>query len=103
VGNPASCAIPKQSGGNVGSVVGYYYQDNTNPLTHTTSYALDAMLRLTSSVATGAVSHNLTFTYDRYGNMSCQTNSSTNGPCPNWIPQSGTSTNQITSPGFSYV
>ncbi len=99
--NPTSCAIPAQSGGNVDAVVGYFYQDNANPsLNHTTSYVLDSMLRLTSSVATGSSRHNLTFSYDRYGNMTCTTNASTNGPCPNW--SFNTATNQITTSGFTY-
>jgi hypothetical protein len=34
-----------------------------------------------------------------YGNMACQTNSSTNGPCPNWTFNGN---NQITTSGFTY-
>ncbi len=99
--NPTSCTIPAQSGGNVDAVVGYFYQDNVNPsLNHTTSYVLDSMLRLTSSVATGSSRHNLTFSYDRYGNMTCTTNGSTQGLCTNLA--FNTATNRITTAGYSY-
>jgi len=42
----------------------------------------------------------LTFSYDRYGNMTCVTNGQTNGPCPNYTFNA--STNQITNSGFTY-
>jgi len=42
----------------------------------------------TTSTATGSLAHNLTFVYNqdgsgRYGNMTCQTNLNTVGPCNN--------------------
>ncbi len=49
---------------------------------------------------TGGAAHNLTFDYDRYGNMTCQTNGQTNGLCPNYTFSS--STNQITNSSFTY-
>jgi len=42
----------------------------------------------------------LTFGTDRYGNMTCQTNGSTQGLCPNWAFD--TTTNRINSSGFTY-
>ncbi len=36
------------------------------------------------TLTTDPSKYNLTFTYDRYGNMTCQTNGNTSGPCPNW-------------------
>jgi RHS repeat-associated protein len=111
--NPTSCAIPAAgSSGNNGNVTGYYYQDTTNPsLGHTANYSYDQLNRLMTAAATplqpNGVAYNLMFYdpttgsgYDRYGNMSCVTNGSTNGPCPNWT--FNTSTNQITTSGFTY-
>jgi RHS repeat-associated protein len=102
VGNPTSCAIPSQgSSGNNGSAMGHYFQDTTNPgLGHTISYSYDNMMRLGASVAAGSSAHNLTFSYDRYGNMTCSTNQNTNGPCPNY--SFNASTNQINNTGFTY-
>jgi RHS repeat-associated protein len=51
-------------------------------------------------VATGSATHNLTFSYDRHGNMTCVTNQNTNGPCPSYTFNA--STNQITNSGFMY-
>ncbi len=102
VSNPTSCAIPSQAAsGNNRNEVGHYFQDTTNPsLGHMATYGYDNLNRLTSSVATGSATHNLTFDYDRYGNMTCQTNGQTNGPCPNYTFSS--STNQITNSSFTY-
>ncbi len=36
----------------------------------------------------------------RYGNMTCQTNGQTQGPCPNY--SFSASTNRITTSGFTY-
>src|SRR2546429_1194393 len=58
------------------------------------------MNRLATSMATGSATHNLTFSYDRYGNMTCLTNGQTNGPCPTYTFRA--STNQITNTGFTY-
>src|SRR5437016_8218536 len=91
VGNPTSCAVPSQGTGNNGSVMGHYFQDSTNSsLGHTSSYSYDALNRLTSSVATGSATANLTFSFDRYGNMTCVTNGSTHGPCPSFAYSTGT-------------
>jgi YD repeat-containing protein len=101
VANPTSCAIPGQGTGNNGNVMGYLYQDTTNPgLGHTASYAYDALNRLTNSVATGSSTHNLTFGYDRYGNMTCVLYAQTQGPCPSWGYNA--LTNRITNTGFIY-
>jgi len=102
VGNPSTCTVPTQaSSGNDGAAMGHYFQDTTNPsLGHTATYAYDTVNRLASSVATGSSTHNLTFSYDRYGNMTCVTNQQTNGPCPNYTFSS--SNNQITNAGYSY-
>jgi len=102
VANPTSCLTPSQaSTGNDGNETGHYFQDTTNPtLGHTVAYSYDHMNRLTTSAAAGSATHNLTFSYDRYGNMTCVTNQQTNGPCPNNTFNG--STNQITNSGFSY-
>jgi len=102
IGNATSCSIPSQaSSGNDRNEMGHYFQDSTNPsLGHTASYTYDSMMRLTSSVATGSSTHNLTFSYDRYGNMTCVTNQQTNGPCPNYSFNS--SSNQMTNSGYAY-
>jgi RHS repeat-associated protein len=50
-------------------------------------------------VATGSSTYNLTFSYDRYGNMACVTNGQTNGPCPNWTFSTN---NRITTSGYTY-
>ncbi len=70
VSNPTSCAIPSQAAsGNNRNVMGHLFQDSTNPaLGHTASWTYDPMNRLASSIATGSATHNLTFSYDRYGN-----------------------------------
>lgn len=100
--NPTTCSIPSQaSSGNDGSEMGHYFQDTTNSsLGHTATYTYDNINRLLTSVATGSSTHNLTFSYDRYGNMTCVTNGQTNGLCPN--NTFNTSTNQINNTGFTY-
>ncbi len=101
--NPANCAIPAQGTTNNGNVFGYFFQDTSNPsLGHTASYTYDTVNRLATSVVTGSATHNLTFGYDRYGNMTCVTNAQTQGLCPNWSYSPNTSTNQITTSGFTY-
>jgi RHS repeat-associated protein len=101
-GNPTGCAVPSQATtGNNGNVAGYWYNDNvSSSQTHTAAYAYDNVNRLGTAVATGNSTYNLTFSYDRYGNMTCQLNGQTNGPCPNWTFNSGT--NRITTSGFTY-
>ena len=103
--NPTSCATPTQGTKDNGNVMGYWYQDNVNPYSHTAAYTYDSLNRLTGAVATpfgsGTISYNLNFnSYDRYGNMTCVTNAQTNGPCPNWA--FNTTTNRLSTSGFSY-
>ncbi len=102
VSNPSTCSLPSQaSTGNNRNVVGYLGQDTSNPsLGNTESFTYDPMNRLTTSVATGSATHNLTFSYDRYGNMTCVTNQQTQGLCPNWTFNAAT--NQINNIGFTY-
>src|SRR5207302_5296312 len=102
VANPTSCSIPSQgSTGNDGREMGQYFQDTTNStLGHTATLTYDNMNRLATSVAAGSTMHNLTFSYDRYGNMTCVTNQNTNGPCPSYA--FNTSTNRINNTGFAY-
>ncbi len=101
VANPTACSIPSQGTGNDGDVVGQYEKDTVNTsLSHTVGLTYDPTHRLTRSVATGNATHNLTFSYDRYGNMTCQTNGQTQGPCPNY--SFSASTNRITTSGFTY-
>jgi RHS repeat-associated protein len=104
--NPASCAIPSPSGsGNNGNLAGHYYQDGVNAsFGHTAAFTYDHLNRLTASVATplqqGGSAHNLAFSYDRYGNMTCVLNGQTNGPCPQWGYSA--SSNRLTNSGFTY-
>src|SRR5207244_11601572 len=86
VTNPTTCSIPSQAAtGNNRNEVGHYFQDTTNPsLGHTATMTYDNVNRLTTSVATGSATHNLTFSYDRYGNMTCVMNQQTNGLCSNY-------------------
>ncbi|MGH9375098.1 MAG: hypothetical protein ACRD1J_02915 [Terriglobia bacterium] len=101
VGNPGSCATPSQGTGDNGNVMGYLYQDNVNSsLSHTESYSYDSLNRLSTAVATGNSTYNLTYVYDRYGNMTCTTNQYTQGLCPNY--SFNQSTNQISNTGFAY-
>ncbi len=102
---PSSCpspgSVPTSGSGNNGSVMGYWYQDSVNSsFSHTASYTYDDVSRLITAVATGNSTYNLTFGYDAYGNMTCQTNAQTNGPCPNWAYNA--STNQLSTSGFTY-
>jgi YD repeat-containing protein len=82
-------------------VVGQFYSDTSNPsLGHTAAYTYDPTNRLTHSVATGSATHNLTFAYDRFGNMTCVQNQQTNGVCPQFSIRSAT--NQVTTAGYTY-
>jgi len=99
IASPTSCAVPSQGTLNNGYVLGYYYQDNVNSsLSHTTAFPRDGLKRLGTAQATGNWTYNLTFSYDRYGNMTCVTNGQTQGPCPNWTYDA--TTNRITT--FTY-
>ena len=67
--------------------MGYWYQDNVQPWSHTAAYTYDNVNRLLTAVGTpfgsGTASYNLNFNnYDAYGNMTCVQNGSTNGYCP---------------------
>lgn len=80
---------------------GKYDQDSANTsLSHTASLTYDALHRPLTSVATGNATHNLTFVYDRYGNMTCQVNGSTVGICVQYF--FNTSANQISNTGYVY-
>ena len=70
--NPTSCTVPAPGTGNNGNAMGYFFQDTTYPsLGHTATHTYDSLNRLLTSVATGSSTYNLTFSYDRYGNMTC--------------------------------
>jgi RHS repeat-associated protein len=100
--SPTSCtSTPTQeTSGNNGDVMTYWYLDNNSWLGYTATYTYDSLNRLTSAVALPAAGYHLNYTTDRYGNLACQTNGQTDGPCPNWTFNSNT--NQITTAGFSY-
>ena len=104
-GNPTSCVTPTQGVKNNGNVMGYWYQDNVQPWSHTATYTYDNVNRILTAVGTpfgsGTASYNLNFNnYDAYGNMSCVQNANTNGPCPQWAYN--TSTNHIKTAGCTY-
>jgi len=105
VGNPTGCAAPSQGTGNNGNVVGLYDLDNnSSSMTHTEAYAYDNVNRLSTAVATGNSTYNLTFSYlldgsnGEYGNMTCVQNSNTQGLCPPYVFNGGN--NEIS--GYSY-
>lgn len=82
-------------------MLGPYYQDSANPtLSHTASLGYDPTHRLTSAAATGNATYNLAFSYDQFGNMTCQVNGQSQGLCPQYSFSS--STNQITNSGYAY-
>jgi len=63
-GNPTSCTSKPTQGttGNNGNVGGYFYQDSVNSsLGHTAAFTYDTLNRLTSDVATGNSTYNLTY------------------------------------------
>ena len=103
---PPPCATtPSQaSSGNNGNVMGYFFQDNTSSptpdLDHTATFTYDTLNRLTSSVATGNQTHNLDFSYDRWGNAKCDADGQTQGPCANW--SFDTNKNQINDTNYTY-
>jgi len=68
---------------------------------HNAAFACNSLNRLTHAAAnSGFQSEDLTFSYDRWGNMSCVSKASTNGPCANWTFD--TNKNQINTSGFQY-
>jgi RHS repeat-associated protein len=104
---PSSSQLPPTGTTDNGNVMGYWYDDNVNStLSHTATYAYDHVNRLTSGVATGNSTYNLTFSYTQdlsngqYGNMSCVTNGNTSGLCTNLSFNAGT--NRISTSGYSY-
>jgi RHS repeat-associated protein len=99
---PTGCPVTPSGTGNNGNVIGYTYTDSVNNYGHNAAYVYDTLNRLICAQATTNnnntnANYDLVFSYDRYGNMWCSTNGSTNGPCPNW---SFNSHNQIS--GFGY-
>jgi len=89
------------SGGNLALMNGQTLAKGFAPLSGgaTAVYAYDNLNRLSTAAATGSSTYNLTFNYDRFGNMGCVTNGQTNGPCPNWTFNSN---NQINTSGFTH-
>ncbi|MGH9396345.1 MAG: RHS repeat domain-containing protein, partial [Terriglobia bacterium] len=101
LGNATSCAAPAQGTGDNGSVMGIFDQDNVNgSLSHTETYGYDVLNRLSTAVATGSSTYNLTFIYDRYGNMACQVNGQTQGLCPAY--SFNQANNRIANSGYTY-
>ena len=100
---PPGCPInPAGTSGNNGNVIGYTYTDAVNSgFSHSALYVYDSLNRLACAQATGNSTYNVAFTYDRYGNMACSLNSSTNHvSCPEWTYN--TNTNQLTTSGYTY-
>ena len=106
VGTGTTCNAPASGHGNNGSVLGFVSGHVNGSLNHSETFTYDSLHRLTSAVATklnsGNVSYNLSFSYDRYGNMTCVENSSTNGPCPQ-LGYGTTITNRISTYAGSSV
>jgi len=110
VANPTTCTSTPTTAtaGNNGNVAGIYDLDgpNNSLMTHTEAYSYDKVNRLTSAIATGNATYNLSFSYTQdgssgnYGNMSCLTNGQTHGLCPNYTFSAAT--NHISTSGFNY-
>lgn len=106
--NPTRCAAPSPSAtGNNGNTMGYLYQDSVDSsLDHTAAFTYDNVNRLTSAIATGNSTYNLTYGYKadssngQYGNMSCVINGQTNGLCGQFTFNAAN--NQITNTGYRY-
>jgi RHS repeat-associated protein len=104
VSNPTSCAVPSQGAQNNGNSMGYFYNNVDTTYNHIAAYGYDHVNRLTSAVATGNSTYNLTFSYTadgsngQYGDMTCVVNGQTNGLCPQYTFNAAN--NQIT--GYSY-
>ncbi|MGH9434010.1 MAG: hypothetical protein ACRD3T_20975, partial [Terriglobia bacterium] len=85
--------------GDNGNTMGYLYRDSVNSsFGHTGTFGYDALSRLTSAVATGSSQYSYSFSYDRFGNMSCTPN---NGQCASSLNYN-TGTNRITTSGYTY-
>jgi RHS repeat-associated protein len=104
-----SCATPSQGSGNNRQIVNYVDFGNGpagtwSNTSHTGAYTYDSLNRLTSVVAApvgpGTVSENLTFSYDRYGNMTCVVNAGTNGFCAPVTFDAATNHMTATGPGI---
>jgi len=62
---PTSCpspgSVPTSDSGNNGNAMGYWYKDNINTsFSHTAAYTYDNVNRLSTAVATGSSTYNLT-------------------------------------------
>ncbi len=69
-------------------------------LGQTSTYGYDQFNRLASRTVTAGTAQNFSYTYDRWGNRWNQTVTSGSGPQPSF--SFNTSTNQITSSGYTY-
>jgi RHS repeat-associated protein len=98
--NATSCAAPTQGKQNNGDVMGYWYSDAVNSsFGHTATYTYDGVNRLSTAVATGNSTCNLTFGYDRYANLTTINVTQCTAPM---LSLSLNTNNQITNPGFTY-
>ncbi|MGD0007084.1 MAG: RHS repeat-associated core domain-containing protein [Terriglobia bacterium] len=109
---PSASSTPPTGTTDDGNVMGYWYEDSVNSsFSHTASYTYDGVNRLSSActlsgsqcATSGSNVYNLAFAYDQFGNMHCTGGvggGSAIGYCPAWTYN--TSTNQLTTSGFSY-
>ncbi len=101
---PTSCPTSPPTGttGNNGNVRGYWYQDSAlSTASHKRSYSYDSLNRLGTAVATDFSNNTLwsqTYTYDRWGNMSC----SGSGLCTS-MSYNASNNNQLISVGLASV
>ncbi len=103
---PTSCpdpsSVPTTGTTNNGNVMGYWYKDvPLSTANHKLSYGYDSLNRLGTAVATDLSNNVLwsqTYTYDRWGNMSC----SGTGLCTS-MSYNASNNNQISSVGLASV
>ncbi len=103
---PSSCprvgSAPPTGTTDNGDVMGYWYQDGAlSTASHKLSYSYDSLNRLGTAVATDLSDNTLwsqTYTYDRWGNMSC----SGTGLCTS-MSYNASNNNQLSSVGLASV
>ena len=106
--NPTACTTDPTSGtGNNGNVWGMWYQDNANSsYSYSAAFGYDSVNRLSSAIATGNSTYNLSYNYTgdgstgQFGNVRCTSSGYPFATCPNYTYN--VANNQITNTGFTY-
>jgi RHS repeat-associated protein len=99
---PATSAVAPSGTTDNGSVMAYWYNDGSRPVSsHTATYSYDSLNRLSGAVAKDFSNNTFwsqTYSYDRWGNMSC----SGTGLCTS-MSYSSSNNNQLASVGGASV